>query len=204
MTSLDVAPGTAPTTSSPPRVPVAVTKRIREWSGGVIWIKVPKVVRTGTFKDDQVEIPFIQFARPVPGGVVNIFMHTADVEKYVGREITAKAEVHYKEMADGRAFYHIDLYPTDEPASHQLIVEPRQNTVSPAKATVFKTPSPLQGEIVIKTIEASKPTSTGDVQLDRLLADRWQISHQDDKAVYLTKGERQITHYRPKARGKVR
>lgn len=45
-----------------------------------------------------------------------------------------------------------------------------------------------------------------DSQLDRLLADGWEIESEDDNAVHLTKikkgKQRRLTHHRPKRNGK--
>ena len=129
------------------RQPVAVLKRELLWEGGIIEVKIPAVCREGAFEN----IKFIQFPRLVKGGVVNVFLHSHDTAKYCGKTVTASAQVFRKEHAAGRSFLYVDLLPTTAPATHRLTVmdaTPGVTSWAPA-ATVFLTPPPLQGAVVI-------------------------------------------------------
>lgn len=194
MTSLDVAPAT-----SSPRTTVEVTKRESLWRDGVISIKIPSVCREGAFQD----IHFIEFARFVKGGAVHFYVRSDDPTQHCGKTITAEVEVMCKDLADGRSYLYVDLRPTTERPTHRLIVEPRLNLSVPQGQTLFQfqTPAPLEGIVVIakpKSPEQPKKVSTGDTQLDRLLADGWQIRHEEPSRVHLVKGERTLIHPRPK------
>lgn len=127
--------------------PVAVLKRELLWSGGIIEIKIPGVCREGAFED----IRFIQFARFVKGGVVNLFVHDDNPTQHCGKVITASVQVFCKEYADGRTFLYVDLRPMTKPATHRLTVMdaiPGVTSWAPT-ATVLLTPAPLQGAVVI-------------------------------------------------------
>ena len=142
---------TAPDVPEQPRVqvrqPVAVLKRETLWEGGIIEIKIPAVCREGALEN----IKFIQFPRLVKGGVINFFVHDDNPAQHCGKTITASAQVFRKEHADGRSFLYVDLRPTTAPATHRLTVMdaiPGVTGWAPA-ATVFLTPTPLQGAVVI-------------------------------------------------------
>jgi hypothetical protein len=208
MTSLDVASLAA---SSPAaRVPGTITGRKVLWTGGIIEITVPKVVRAGMFLDNDkdIEIPFIQFARTVKGGMVNLFIHTDTPDAYAGKTIHANLKIHQKDYEDGRSFINIDLEPVEGPPTKRLLIEDRTRLSAPDDSVVFDTPAPLLARIIIappqlkKAEPANAKISTGDTQLDRYLRDGWVISHQDEKTVNLTKGERSFTHHKPKSKGK--
>lgn len=170
------------------------------WSGGVVEMKVFDRAKAGYFGEGDDRIDFIQFAVGVPGGLVNMFVHSTEYEKYVGKHVIAEATVHRKEFKDGRAFLYVDLLPTDKKPTHWLTARPRKEgaTHSPG-AVVFKTPEPLRGEIVITELNSN---SSNDIQLDRYLADGWTISADHPTCVHLTKGEEEklrcMVHHKPK------
>ncbi len=145
MTNLGVASAT-----SSKRMPVAVLKRELLWEGGIIEIKIPSVCREGSFEN----LKFIQFARFVRGGVVNLFLHDDNPTQHCGKTITASVQVYSKEHADGRSFLYIDLRQVTKPATHRLVVEP-QHVFDAKDAAVYRTPAPLQGTIVIKELQPS-------------------------------------------------
>ena len=202
MTSLDVAQTAASSTvdqPKPQRTPGQITDRKELWIGGTIEITVPAVVRAGVFRDEErgVEIRFIQFARTVKGGVVNFFIHTDNPDLYAGKTISADVAIHQKSYADGRSFIYVDLTPVEGSPNKRLIIEDRQHAPTPHGVVVaFTTPPPLRARIIIAPLKGEKIKPTGDAQLDRYLKDGWNIQHQDAKAVYLTKGDRNLTHHK--------
>lgn len=190
MTSLDVA--SAATSSAKPKTPGQVVERKTLWHGGTVSINVPAECRDGVFEG----MHFIQFARHVVGGLVNFFVHDSTPAQYKGKTIVAEAEVIFKKFADGRSFIHVDLRPTNGNPTHMLDLVYKHLKSSPEKL-VFKTPHPLKGAFEISQI------LTGDGQLDRLIAQGWKVQHEDATTVYLTKGDRQLNHIKPKkGRGK--
>ncbi|MEI6863893.1 MAG: hypothetical protein WCK46_00765 [Candidatus Adlerbacteria bacterium] len=93
--------------------------------------------------------------------------------------------------------------------------------------TTFKTPGHLKGAVVLvpltamklemPTLETTTPSvlekntpsaparqSTGDGQLDRLLAAGWSIASETENVVNLAKGEKTMQHRKPKAKDKKR
>lgn len=180
MTSLDVAPATSST-----RTPVPIKERKSLWKGGTVEIKIPDQCREGSFES----VTFIQFTRQVKKGLVNLFVVADNPAQYIGKTIVAEVEVMHKEMADGRKFVYVDLRPAAGKATHQLFVS--FAPVITKQPVVFRAPT-LGGEVAV-FLDIS-----GDRQLDRLLASGWTIQHHNDKEVYLTKGERSLTHIRPK------
>ncbi len=201
MTSLDVAPLA---TSS--RISVEVIKRESLWRGGIVEIKIPLVCREGMTND----LHFIQFARTVKGGLINFFVRDENPIQHCGRTITAEAEILRKEYADGRSFVYVDLRPApDKAATLRLIVEQKLNLSVPRNEVLFaaQTTLPLEGIVVISTRKAApkqRISTTGDSQLDRLLADGWVVTAESASEVYLRKGERgslgerKLIHHRPK------
>lgn len=214
MTSL----GVAAATSSPARVPSTVTNRQLLWQGGVVEVQIPQDASLGAFMEGGANIAFLQFKRTVKGGIVNCFLLGGNLEEYRGRKIHAAVEVRRKDLADGRSFLYLDFHPVarDKPITHRLAVMSGPADTS-GRGVVFPTPAPIVGYVIITSPEekivppvkvvtapVQKPASTGDSQLDRLLAAGWQISQEgtNEKIVHLYKANggttKTMVHYRPK------
>lgn len=130
--------------------PRQVTHRKTHLKGTVVSIVVPKAswCRPGEFEGQR----FIQFARPVHGGLVNIFVKSDRPEQYSGKELSAEVEVIEKFFDDGKSYLLVDLVPSKAAATHRLII----NNGLPLKASegtsVFDCPAPLKGQVVIKQL----------------------------------------------------
>jgi hypothetical protein len=221
MSRIDVA---AQATST--RAPIAVTNRELLWSGGVIEISVPADAAERRYTEMEDDVHYLQFSRNIKGGVVNCFVHTNDTS-FLGKKITAEIAVMRKTLVDGRTYLYIDLRPVERTTiiTHRLaIVANEPGMWSGNDWVMFETPSPLRGAIILSAPDAkivpnspinqtrrvAKPpretSASGDPQLDRLLADGWEIASDHGTAVVLSKmkkGERRtMTHHRPKKNGK--
>lgn len=169
-------------------------------------------------------LPYLQFPHTVKGGCVNFFVHTDD-DSVIGAMITAKAIVMKKVMSSGREYLYIDLepVPADTEITHRLGIMP----VGPGSWDalgwpVYRTLQDIEALLIFGPPDAKfvpngeqRPTATpkapkprlvtGDSQLDRLLADGWEIESEDTSTVSLArkkKGElKTMTHHRPKPAG---
>jgi len=217
MSSIAVAEiATSPST----HVPTPVKERVVLWEGGSIAVKIPLDAKRGSFQEDDTNVDFLQFARHVTKGVINIFLHGGDeLEEFRGRTVVADAKLYRKTFVDGRAFLYVDLHAprrNAEPTHRMVMVDGTS-----ADPSAFNTPAPLKGYVIFTkpdakvstpkpNAERSKPApaalkpalggghNTSDSQLDRLLSAGWQIEREDAKCVYLTKGAKTLTHHRPK------
>lgn len=148
MTSLAVA-----REATSKQAPKEASSRIRLWNGGTVEMKVPRGAKPGNYGEGAERINFLHFAYTVPGGVMNFFVHTDEPELYIGKHVTANAEVYRKEVSDGRSFLHIDLIPTDRKPTHKLGIKPQKEGAEYAPhVVVLKTPPPLKAEIVISIL----------------------------------------------------
>lgn len=213
--------GAAPAASSP----VAVLERKMLWNGGIITIAVPATAEEGEYPSDAGPNKFVRFAQNVKGGVVNFFVHDTEPTRLCGTRITAEVEVWQKTLADGREFLYVDLDPTSNamPVMHRLaVMSCKASDIDGSGLTVFKTPEPLQGVVVVAPAESKiwikaqltaievKKTepriTTGDSQLDRYLRDGWEIDCEDEKVIRLhkMKGDKrmELIHHRPQPRKK--
>lgn len=178
------------------------------WNGGSIAIKIPEGAKWASYKDESADLQFLQFTRFVKGGVINLYVHDAN-DSMIGRSIIANVELWRKMLTDGRSFLYIDLRPAlgAREFTHQMLVKDGMTLNKAA----FNTPGPLQGYVLFTASQPkdtakkpAKPASTGDAQLDRLLAAGWQIdvTRTNNVTVFLYKGEgqsaRHMTHHRPK------
>jgi hypothetical protein len=89
--------------------------RKKIFSGVVVSMKVPKNASQGSVPGTDVR--FWQFALNVPGGCVNVFVHSS--EDVRGRSVVCQAEVWNKQMGTSRWFNHLDLHPCDDPITHR-------------------------------------------------------------------------------------
>ena len=156
--------------------------------------------------------------------MVNLFVHASNPDKYRGTRIVAEMQVLQKDLEDGRSFIYVDLRPMPSATvpTHKLeVMSGPPGVWSKHECVAFPTPLPLQGEVIISplgpdgkkigvaestTPAEKKKSPTGDTQLDRLLADGWQIGHEDVTKIVLWKanvGERRMMiHHRPKPKGR--
>lgn len=211
-------------------VPVPVIARDTLHTGSVVKMKVPVGASDGTYSNGDEELPFLQFCHNIRGGRVNFFVHTND-SALRGKTITVSASVLKKTLEDGREYLYIDLTPVsnDTPITHRLAVMNNiEGSWDSEDYLIFETPEPLDGIIIFappgakmvpgstvvqmqqrtQTAEpkAPKKPSTGDSQLDRLLADGWEIDSQSHAKVNLfkMKGDQRksMVHHRPKVNRK--
>jgi hypothetical protein len=200
-------------TSSPrAHTPTPVQERRKLWAEGSVSIKIPEIAKWAFFRNEEVDVDFLQFGRTIKGGTINMYVHDARNEM-IGKTITAKAELWQKTLIDGRSFFYIDLHPSqDAKPTHRLIVMDGATDIQGA----FMTPSPMKGYVLFvdpdaklaaevpKTLTPAAPTKpnwTGDGQLDRLLAAGWKIKIATDDRVFLTKpGKKDLIHHRPRKR----
>lgn len=213
-------------------VPVPVIDRATLHTGPIVRVKVPVGATDGSYPNGNYEVPFLQFCHNIRGGRVNFFLHTDD-SALRGKTITAAASVLKKTLEDGREYLYVDLTPVsdDTPITHRLAVMNNVNGSWDGDGhLIFVTPEPLDGIIIFappgaKVVpegvvvqmptqqsrptaepEAPKKPSTGDSQLDRLLADGWEIEWECVSRVNLfkMKGDQRKTmvHYRPKKSGR--
>lgn len=222
MSSIGVALATSAT-----QIKVEVVARTLLHEGAIVRIKVPEGVSKGTYENDTVSVPFLRFAINITGGVVNVFVHTND-DTLRGKTIIAKVVVVEKALANGLKYLYVDLLPVDEttPVTHRLSVMPGSNWSGP-DYIIFHTPAPLEGRGVVmltppkaklapgggNLAASSAPTrepvappptqaSTGDNQLNRLLAEGWRIESETPTQVNLYKvvggKKKTMIHCRPK------
>jgi hypothetical protein len=96
------------------------------FSGAVVSVKVPLDAHEGTFPspDDGHPVPYLQFARNVEGGLVNLFVHGENPNQFRGTRIIADAHLIRKTLPDKRAFLHVNLYPVSNTTvpTHRLLV----------------------------------------------------------------------------------
>ncbi len=207
--------------------PGVVAERKIIWDEGVVQMDIPLESRLGEYNLEGSLIYYLQFAKTVRGGLVNIFVHGDNLNQYRGDTITAAVQIFLKHFVDGREFLYIDLHPLQAPAvvTHRLaIVSSELDMVQGdyEEQLVFETPAPLRGAIVVGPptmklpsdeskkvplqLVEKKPVSE-DPQLDRLLADGWEIAPQevgneDPSKVFLTKMKngqpKNLVHNRPK------
>lgn len=216
--------GVAQATSS--ATPVTVLKRELLWGGGAIAIKIPTDAEEGQYPSD-VGPPnrFLRFPQNVKGGVVNIFCHldpNEEPESVRGKKFILDVGIWRKTLSDGRQYLYVDL---DTPISKDSTLVTDRLAVMSCKAsdivqqeglTVFETPAPLDGVIVVTpaeskiwvkaqltVVEKTKKSTTGDSQLDHYLADGWKVASEDEREVRLLKDKNgklcRIVHKKPKS-----
>lgn len=204
-----------------------VLARVLLHADAIVSYQLPKntQLRSMTLEDGKV-LEYIQFHTNLPGGVVNIFVHSSDLT-LSGTTIRARAEIREKKLANDRSFLYIDLHLVDkaEVPTHKLVVLssdfPRQD-----HWVVFDTPGSIRGFIALiapeeklvppvakhrdgkQTIVSKQRRAPGsapqmDTQLERLLSEGWVIAKEEGNYVYLEKtgkdGEpKKLTHFRKK------
>jgi len=151
-----------------PRTAAAVISRTVIHSGPVVKIKVPADATEGSYLGQKKRVPFLQFSRTLPGGVVNLFVHTGALHLR-GTTILAKATVMKKVLDDGREFLYVDLAPLPPTAkvTHRLAFMPDVVGSWHGKDHVtFGTPKPIIGRIIfappnakVAVAEVLKPTA---------------------------------------------
>ena len=77
-------------------------------------VKLPKKVTFGqaTAPDGTVLAEFLHWPVTLPGGIVNMFVHTAD-KSLAGTTVRLRVEVKIKTADEGRKFIFVDLHPVD-------------------------------------------------------------------------------------------
>lgn len=120
--------------------------------GPLVRIAIPDGATSGSYPtgNGDERVPYLQFSRTVPGGLVNMFVAGGDLSLR-GKTITAQATVMMKELDDGRTYMYVDFVPAadDTHATHRLLVMPRdQSEWDPNIHTVIETPEPVRGVIV--------------------------------------------------------
>ena len=196
-------------------------------SGAIVSYQLPKNTRLSSISlDDGSSLEFIQFATNLPGGVVNIFVHSNDLA-LSGMTIRARVEIREKRLANDRSFLYVDLYPVDmaEAPTHKLVVLSREFSRQD-HWVVFDTPGSIRGfialiepeeklvppatkyrdskvPVVSKQRRAPGSTQQSDTQLDRLLGEGWAIASEEGNYVHLEMvgkdGElKKLTHFRKK------
>ncbi len=215
MSSLDAVP----TASAHIHVPGIVRETLH--TGPIVRMKVPAGANGGSYVKDDEEIPFLQFCQNIRGGVVNFFVHTSDC-RLLGKVVTATASVLQKTLQDGRQYLYVDLVPIadDTPVTHRLaVMNDIDGSWNNEDHLVFPTPEPLAGIIIFAPpgakvvpagtiaqkpvpIQAKAPSASDDTQLDRLLADGWEVDSEDSSRVRLFKMKRgtrrTMIHHRPR------
>lgn len=147
-----VTPEVQPTFEHLARKPGEITARESLWSGGIVEIKIPATARVITADTPHGPLKYLQFAQFVKGGAVNLHVHADKPEQFAGKKIVARAEVFRKNYKDGRSFLYVDLHPAkDADPTHRLAVMDVVPGVTSWNevATVFDTPRPLCGAVVI-------------------------------------------------------
>jgi len=206
---------TTDTVVSVPHTPNTIVERTTVWKGGVVEMKIPteSYCRQGSFEDFW----YVQFGRVIsPKNIINVFVHADRPMEYCGKKIRAEIEICLKRFADGRCYHHIDLRPTTEPASHKLKILPDVGMEQKDGLIILPLEQPQTGEVLLISFAKStkvealpteqqvpKTSSTGDGQLDRLLAAGWNIeSGGNGREVELFKykdgKKRTMTHHKPK------
>lgn len=131
--------------------PREVSKRIVLWDGGVIAIKIPKDAEL--IEAEDLGITYLRFSRPARGGHVNVFVHGNDPSRFRGTRIIARPEVWKKIYTDGQAYLYIDIHPLDEGEVNSRLVVVAEEALDNLKGfiepSIFRTPEPLEGVIVI-------------------------------------------------------
>lgn len=195
------------------------------WDGATVSMKIPTDAKEGSYPADEDNPPnrFVQFVQNVKGGVVNFFYHGDNPELACGTRVIANVEIWRKALPDGRQFLYVDLDPPVKPdaaITHRIaVMSCKASDIDGSSLTVFETPEPLQGVVVVAPVESKiwtkgqltavevkKPEpriTTGDSQLDRYLRDGWQVDKETITEVHLSKpngGElKQIVHKKPRS-----
>lgn len=185
-------------------------RRERIWFGGVVKVRIPKEARLGSCPIDGGELHYLQFCRPVKGGVIYHFVHTED-EALVGKMIHAEVQLWQRTLSDTRKYFYLDFKPVDRsvPLTHRCSVMSAGDTW-PNDWKQFVTPTPIRGVVLFsppeaKVIPLSKSLMSAresDPQLGRLLEAGWIVDSEGATSVALfrlKKGERRtMLHERPK------
>ena len=218
MSSLGVASATSA------RARVAVLSREVIFAGAIVKERIPLDAQVGRYDHDGKDVPFLQFARAVPGGRVNLFVHTS-ATSLLGETICASATLWKKTLEDGRAFLYVDLIPVsdDQKVTHRLVVMNRADSGWGEDCLIFDTPAPLRGLVIFAPPEAKMPprqnvvrlpqkqqvpvpAAPKDAQLERLLGAGWQIDSEDENkaCLFRMKGQerRTMTHHKPKTKSR--
>ena len=203
------------------KAPREVLKRDLLWDGGTVQITIPRDGHLGTYNGGVAPIWFYQFSKDVSGGKLNIFVHGDKPQQWQGKKLVAKAQLWNKALAGGSEFFYIDLHPEARAApTYQLdIISPNGDGDLPAwcklgERTIFEASAPpLRAIVVFTELKTPKPRvvapsnnqiADGDAQLNRLLAEGWQVDREEGNKVFLwkMKGEKRRTmeHHRPKKR----
>lgn len=134
-------------------------KRSRLWFGATVVIKIPRLSREGTYPpvNGAPGGKYLQFARPVRGGVVNLFYHHEEPDSFRGELVVAEVEVWQKTVTGGREFIYVDLKPTSiDKWTHSLAVMPfkKNELVRGDDYRMFELPKSggLVGTIVIAPV----------------------------------------------------
>jgi hypothetical protein len=140
------------------------TVRETLWTGGIVSIAVPKNAKEGAFPlPEGGSQKYLQFARTVLGGIVNIFVHDPDSAKLQGlrgKTITAEVSILRKMLDDDREYLFVNLTPSTAPATHRLaILAATEDEVVKLEGFVcFETFEPLRGTVVIAPIDSKIKT----------------------------------------------
>jgi hypothetical protein len=119
-------------------------------------VAVPVGAREGSFPTPNGDAKYLQFARNVKGGVVNIFVHGDGINQFRGEQIIAEAQVMEKTLQDGRVFIYIDLLPQreDVKATHKLVVMSAADVIAaPERSVSFMTPRPMEGVVILAPLD---------------------------------------------------
>lgn len=208
MSGMNVAQATS--TEQTERVPVASRETL--CSGALVDITVDVDAHLHTCDGGGIERTYLAFARGVKGGHVSCFLHTDDLA-YRGQTVLVEAKLMMKTLADGRQYLYLDLFPVeqyDEVPTHRLAVMSKFGMKPLPHWRAFQTPSPLFGTVIFAPADArfglgitpvsemTRAPLSGDLQLDRLLADGWKIQNDEGRTVTLVKdGKKPLIHHRP-------
>jgi hypothetical protein len=191
--------------------PAMVLHRGTVWSGAIVKIKIPERAQPGSYPEGNEQIPFWRFGYNVPGGVVNLFLHS-DYD-YRGRTIVVSAAVMRKDLEDGRSFFHLDLTPAEDGVveTHRMTIVSRREVGSLDGSIAFETPAPLAGVIVFSepgsklSTKGAEPVArekSTDSMLERLTSQGWVVGRDEGHKVHLFKetqrGRKTMEYYRPK------
>lgn len=203
-------------TAASTRIPAEVISRETAWTGGIVKIKVPVEALEGSYPKGEENVIFLQFSHNVPGGRVNIFVHTPDLEVR-GRSIKAEASVLKKRLKDGSEFLYVDLVPVhdERPVTHRMAVMSKgPGSWDNDAHLVFATPGSIRGLIIFGPPEVkmvpqeparskarnAQASPAKDAQLERYYAQGWKFDREDGRTIHLYRevgGKRkELTHQR--------
>ncbi len=163
LTLVDTTPAKTaePKVSKPDEPPISRALRLE---GPIAEIKIPHGAKSGQAKDEKTgeDVHFLQFCRPVKGGLVNIYLRGATASRYAGKTVVARVRVWEKTIkrADGSmaAFLFVDLHPlktANATPDHRLAISDgnhRPKKLAAGEGYYILTPAPLLGTIALKPL----------------------------------------------------